>query len=201
MKITDILFNFLIFIVIQFIFFSLSTDANAHKVSTYAYREGDKIFGECYFVDGSPCKNSKVEIYDAKGNKIFETTTDEKGKYSFTIKEKGTLRIVISAGEGHKAEYKLEGIREKIEKKEAIDNVSLKKEIQSTTPQQSIDKEEIRKIIDETLDSKLQGLRMEIMDLRKQMDKVTLKDVIGGIGYILGVWAIIMLLKRKKNAS
>lgn len=42
---------------------------------------------------------------------------------------------------------------------------------------------------------------MEIMDLRKQMDRVTLKDVIGGIGYILGVWAIIMLLKRKKNAS
>ncbi len=39
------------------------------------------------------------------------------------------------------------------------------------------------------------------MDLRKQMDKISIRDIIGGIGYIFGVWAIIMLLKRKKNAS
>ncbi|WP_353683912.1 hypothetical protein V4D30_08505 [Thermodesulfovibrio sp. 3907-1M] len=51
------------------------------------------------------------------------------------------------------------------------------------------------------MDAKLQGLRSELMDLRKQMDKISIRDIIGGIGYIVGVWGIIMFIKRKKNAS
>lgn len=193
--------KFLFFLtVIQLIIF-LSNSAYAHKVSTYAYREGDKVSGECYFVDGSPCRNSKVEVYDLRGQKITETITDEKGRYSFTTKEKGELRIVIPAGEGHRAEYKLEGIAEKIEKKVAKETASAKTDNKSTQPQATVNRDEIKRIIDEVMDVKLQGLRAEIMDLRKQMDKVSLRDIIGGIGYIFGIWAVIMLIKRKKNAS
>lgn len=193
----------LIVIALQ-IFVLFLSDAHAHKVNTYAYREGDKIFGECYFVNGSPCKNSKVEVYDANGNKILETVTDEKGKYSFTTKENKPLRIAIPAGEGHRAEYKLEGIKEnkeKPEKKEAKDIVTTKKEIQSVPLQSSINREELREIIDFAIDTKLHGLKAEIIDLRKQMDKISFRDILGGIGYIFGIWGIIMLLKRKKNAS
>jgi nickel transport protein len=189
-NIGNILLSFLFFSLLQLVFFS-SNPVYAHKVSTYAYREGDKIFGECYFVDGSPCKNSKVEIYNARGDKILETTTDEKGKYSFTITEKGTLRIVISAGEGHKAKYKLEG----------IGGETVKKETPLTQHHPSINKDEIKQIIEEAMDAKFSELKTEIINLHKQMDKVTLRDLIGGIGYIFGVWGIITLLKNKKNAS
>lgn len=51
------------------------------------------------------------------------------------------------------------------------------------------------------MDSKLHGIRAEIMDLRKEMDKVSIRDIIGGIGYILVIWGLLMILKRKKNAS
>lgn len=191
---------FLIAVFIQFLFLYFSPDAYAHKVSTYAYREGDKVFGECYFVDGSPCKNSKVEVYDSKGRKITETMTDEKGRFSFKTSETGELKIVIPAGEGHRAEYRLEAV-EKPEKKEVKKQEPVKEAQRPQFPQTSINKEELKQIIDEAMDAKLQGLRGEMMDLRKQMDRVSLRDVIGGIGYILGVWGIIMFLKRKKNAS
>lgn len=193
--------KFLFFLTVIQLFIFLSNSAYAHKVSTYAYREGDKVFGECYFVDGSPCRNSKVEVYDLRGQKITETITDEKGRYSFTTKEKGELRIVIPAGEGHRAEYKLEGIAEKIEKKAAKETASAKTVNKSTQPQVTVNRDEIKQIVDEVMDIKLQGLRVEIMDLRKQMDKVGIRDIIGGIGYIFGIWAVIMLIKRKKNAS
>lgn len=193
--------KFLFFLTVIQLFIFLSNSAYAHKVSTYAYREGDKVSGECYFVDGSPCKNSKVEVYDLRGQKITETITDEKGRYSFTTKEKGELRIVIPAGEGHRAEYKLEGIAEKIEKKAAKETASAKTVNKSTQPQVTVNRDEIKQIVDEVMDIKLQGLRAEIMDLRKQMDKVGIRDIIGGIGYIFGIWAVIMLIKRKKNAS
>ncbi|MEN2994452.1 MAG: hypothetical protein ABDH19_03765 [Thermodesulfovibrio sp.] len=176
----------LIIITINFIL--LSNNLYAHKVNAYAYREGDKVFGECYFVDGSPCKKSKVEVYDLQGKKILETFTDEKGKFSFITEQKKAIKVVVSAGQGHKAVYKVEGAKEEVEK------ATKKKQTQ-------IDREELKKIIDETMDTKLQGLKNEIMDLRKEMEKVKLREIIGGIGYIIGIWGIIMLIKRKKNAS
>jgi len=196
----NFLFVVLIIFFIQIFAIFISATANAHKVSAYAYREGDKILGECYFVDGSACKNSKVEVYNEKGEKLLETLTDEKGKFSFNTKEKGELKIVIPAGEGHRAEYKIEGIKEQIEKKD-IKKETLKEERQSKSNQNYVDREEFKKMIDEVMDVKLQGLRREIMDLRKQMDSIGLRDILGGIGYIFGIWGIIMLIKRKRNAS
>lgn len=193
--------NFYLFFTVMLIqLFIFSSYVYAHKVSAYAYREGDKVFGECYFVDGSPCKNSKVEVYDSKGKKVAETVTDEKGRFSFKTSETGELKIVIPAGEGHRAEYTLQAV-EKPEKKEVKKQEPLKETQKQQAPQTSINREELKQVIDEAMDAKLQGIRSEIMDLRKQIDKVSLRDVIGGIGYIFGVWGIIMLLKRKRNAS
>ena len=178
--------------------FICTTTVEAHKVSAYAYREGDKVIGECYFADGSPCQNSPVEVYDSNGKKILQTTTDEKGKFSFKTQETGELKIVIPAGEGHRAEYRLEGVK-RAEKKEIKKQEPVKEVEKKQTP--SVNSEEIKQIIDEAMDAKLQGIRSEIMDLRKQMDKINIRDIIGGIGYIFGVWGLIMLIKRKKNAS
>ncbi|MDI6715266.1 MAG: hypothetical protein QMD43_09645 [Thermodesulfovibrio sp.] len=179
-------------------FFMYTTTAEAHKVSAYAYREGDKVAGECYFVDGSPCKNSIVAVYDSKGKKLLQTTTDEKGKFSFKTQETGELKIVISAGEGHTAEYRLEA-SEKSEKKEIKKQEPFKEAEKKQAP--SINRDEMKQIIDEVMDAKLQGIKNEILDLRKQMDKINIRDIIGGIGYIFGLWGLIMLIKRRKNAS
>lgn len=181
----------------QFFFLFVSTHTHAHKVNIYASREENKILGECYFIDGKPCKNSKVEVYNINGIEILETITDEKGKFSFTTKEKSDLKIIISAGEGHRAEYKIKGV---IDKKEIKDAINKDRKNQSEF-QHSINKEELKQIIDEVMDAKLHGLKGEIIDIRKQMDKINIRDIIGGIGYILGFWGIIMLLRRKKNAS
>ncbi|MCS7203978.1 MAG: hypothetical protein NZ809_05990 [Thermodesulfovibrio sp.] len=171
-----------------------SVSVYAHKVNTYAYREGNKISGECYFVDGSPCKNSKVEVYDEKGKKIFETVTDEKGQYSFLTEQRGQLKLVIFAGEGHTAIYKLEAVTEK--RKEGI--TKRENQLKQKT---STKEDEIKQIVDEVIDTKIQGLRGEIADLRKKLDRVYLRDIIGGIGYIVGVWGLIMLFLRKRHAS
>lgn len=197
-KLLNLALFFMLLVLIQLLIYS--NDSYAHKVSAYAYREGDKIIGECYFVDGSPCKNSKVEVYDSRGKKITETTTDEKGRFNFKTSETGELKIVIPAGEGHRAEYTLEAVK-KPEKKEVKKQETVKETQKHELPQASINREEIKQIIDEAMDAKLQGLRSELMDLRKQMDKISIRDIIGGIGYILGVWGIIMFIKRKKNAS
>ena len=42
--------------------------ALAHKVLLAAYVEGDTIFVEGGFSDGTPCKNARIEVFDPSGN-------------------------------------------------------------------------------------------------------------------------------------
>jgi nickel transport protein len=158
----------------------LPTLSLAHKVSVYAFREGETVKGECYFADGSPCKKVKVELYDEKGVKVGEGLTDEKGLFSIKTQEKGKLKVLALAGPEHRAQYEIEASQEK----EAKANQG---------PFQIND--------NKALEERLQALENELRDLRKAMDHLTFRDIIGGIGYIFGVWGIINLFLRRKHAS
>jgi nickel transport protein len=192
-----------IFFLISLIIFFLEGSVEAHKVSVYAYRVGDKVFGESYFMDGSPCKKSIIEVFNPKGEKLWEGTTDEKGKFNFNTSERKALRIVLLAGEGHRAEYFLEALERESDKKRTMSERSevQEKQKKSEFSEASIKRDELRKIIDDVMEAKFQGIKAEIMDLHKKMDKVALRDIIGGVGYIFGIWGLIMFLRRKKNAS
>lgn len=177
-----------------------------HKINNFAYREGNQIMGEAYFADGSPCIKCKVEVYNERGTKILETLTDEKGKYNFIINEKGGLKIKVIAGEGHLAEYKLEGLKE--EKKEIpkpeVSKVSQteKMVINSRLSNEEMKlaiKEAVSEAIKETIKPETEGIKNLLMEIKKDMDKVRLHDIIGGIGYIFGIWGMINFLKFRKN--
>lgn len=170
---------------LSLLLFLLPFSVYGHKLNTYALREGNRVFGECYFADGSPCKNAKVEVYGVEGQKILEAKTDERGRYSFHVQET-PIKIVISAGEGHRVEYFLNKGGSKPAKRGDYTVA---------------DEERLRRIMEEVIESKMEGIRAGIIDLKKEMGKMNLRDIIGGIGYIFGVWGIITLLLRRKNAS
>ncbi len=182
----------------------------AHKISTFAYREGNEIKGEAYFGDGSPCIKCRVEFYDEKGNKIGNTTTDKKGKYCFTTNYTGTIKIKVIDGPGHLARFSLEGIKTE-EAEMQKEEISTKEKKLSKNPSSSvsqketmisakISKEEIKNAVREVLREELGGIESLLMDIRKDMDKARLHDVIGGIGYIFGIWGIVAMLKYRKRS-
>ncbi len=81
-----------------------ASDALAHRVVLFAYVEGDMIFTESYFSDGKRCQNSRIEVFDASGNKLLEGKTDKSGEFSFKRPNPTDLRIVLTASMGHKDE-------------------------------------------------------------------------------------------------
>lgn len=83
----------------------LASNALAHRVVLFAYAEGDMVFTESYFSDGKRCQNSRIEVFDASGNKLLEGKTDESGEFSFKRPNPTDLRIVLTAGMGHRDEY------------------------------------------------------------------------------------------------
>jgi nickel transport protein len=80
----------------------------AHKVNIFAYVDAGTVFTESYFPDGKPVINGTIEVRTTKGTIVLEGKTDEQGLFSFPLKEKQPLTIIIKASMGHTSKYILE---------------------------------------------------------------------------------------------
>ncbi len=192
------LYFILIFIFLIIIIMDVSVFA--HKVNIFAYVEGGKIYTESYFNDGKKCVDSKIEVFDNQENKLLEGLTDEEGIFCFEAPPEdvinGDLKLVLTASMGHRAEYtipanELRGVAGLTQEKseESVSKVS--PEISS------FDLKEIQSLIEVALDEKLKPMMREIK--KSQEDRISPTEIIGGIGYIIGIFGIIAyFLSRKK---
>ena len=188
-----LIFTFLIIIMMDVSVF-------AHKVNVFAYVEGEKIYTESYFNDGKKCIDSKIEVFDNQGNKLLEGLTDKEGEFSFEVpSEDGNLKIVLTASMGHRAEYS-------ISEDEIRGSVGLIKEkneepVSIVFPEtSSVDLKEIQSIIEDTMDEKLKPIMREIIEIKKsQEDRISPTEIIGGIGYIIGIFGIAAYFLSRKR--
>lgn len=188
-----LIFTFLIIIMMDVSVF-------AHKVNIFAYVEGEKIYTESYFNDGKKCIDSKIEVFDNQGNKLLEGLTDKEGEFSFEVpSENGNLKIVLTASMGHRAEYSISA-------DEIRGSVGLIKEeneepVSIVFPEtSSVDLKEIQSIIEDTLDEKLKPIMREIIEIKKsQEDRISPTEIIGGIGYIIGIFGIAAYFLSRKR--
>lgn len=174
-------------------FFLLSGFLFSHKINVFTYKEGNKIFVEGYFSDGKPVKNSPIEVYNSKEEKIIEGKTDENGIFSFDIPDTPKIKIVLIADSGHRAETfmeieKEEKIEKKVEKKEEKPKEIRKEEIKG------MDEEEMKKIVEEVIEKKMNDF---LREYRKDKEKEKFKDITGGIGYIFGIIGIYLYFKGR----
>ncbi|MDM8516914.1 hypothetical protein QUF76_11995, partial [Desulfobacterales bacterium HSG16] len=179
--------------------------------------EGDMVYTESKFPGGKrKVKNGQIIVQDTEGNELLTGLTDDKGEFSFKIPKKTSLKVILKAGMGHQGEWLIpedeissDGISKKkpaeltdsnyetrnIKKK--ILTAGLQEEVMSQTG--TLDRDEIRMIIENALDIKLKPL---IRKLNKPEEKKNnFKDVIGGIGYIFGLFGVAayMASRRKKD--
>ncbi len=169
----------------------------AHKVNVFAYVEGKEIYTESYFNDGKKCIDSKIEVFDNQGNKLLEGLTDEEGKFSLEVpSEDRDLKVVLTASMGHRAEYSISADELRgavgLIKEEPEEPVSI---VSSETS--LVDLKEIQSIIEDTLDEKLKPIMREIKKSRE--DKISSTEIIGGIGYIIGIFGIIAYFLSRKR--
>ena len=194
---------YLILIFIFLIIIMINISAFAHKVNIFAYVEEGKIYTESYFNDGKKCVESKIEVFDNQGNKLLEGLTDEEGMFSFKIPPEdvigGDLKLVLTASMGHRAEYiiradELGDIKGLIEEK-------IKEPVSVISPEtSSVELKKIQSIIEDTLDEKLKPIMREIREIKKsQEDRISPTEIIGGIGYIIGIFGIIAYFLSRKR--
>lgn len=188
-----LIFTFLIIIM-------MDVSAFAHKVNVFAYVEGEKIYTESYFNDGKKCIDSKIEVFDNQGNKLLEGLTDKEGEFSFEVpSEDGDLKIVLTASMGHRAEYSISA--DELRGFVGLIKEENKEPISIVSPEtSSVDSKEIQLITEDTLDEKLKPIMREIIEIKKsQEDRISPTEIIGGIGYIIGIFGIAAYFLSRKR--
>jgi hypothetical protein len=91
--------------VFLFLLFLGLDHAEAHRVSLFAWVEGDTVYVESKFSGGKKVKAGKIIVTDPQGNELVKGTTNGQGEFSFKVPKKTDLKIVLLAGTGHRAEW------------------------------------------------------------------------------------------------
>lgn len=179
------------------------SQAFAHRVYMYAWVEGDKVYTESYFSSGDRVRKGLIQVYGPNGKKLLEGHTNDKGEFSFPIPQKTDLRIVLNAAMGHKGEYLLKardlGVSSE-EKAKTTDKLRTehKQAMKVCSKGVEVPEEKIRAIVEHALDVRLKPIARSIALLREEKGP-GVTEVVGGIGYIIGLMGIVLYLKSKKK--
>ena len=214
----NILFFSFLFVTV---FFLVPDTTLAHKVRVFAYGEGDAIVGETAFSGGRKPKNADIFVEDAaSGKQLFSGKTDDQGEFRFDIPQearagKMDLLIIVKAGDGHRGEWPLEAadyledIQETQETamtstadsdsagvsaaEEKTGAAPARTATDSADTRTTASLQQIQQVMEKTLDKKLAPVKHMLAQAEDQ--EPTLQDILGGIGYILGLAGIAAYFK------
>ncbi|MCP4748387.1 MAG: hypothetical protein GY874_19965 [Desulfobacteraceae bacterium] len=176
--------------------------ARAHKVTVFAWVEGNTIHTESKFSGGRLVKKGKIEVLNSHGKLLLEAITDNQGRFSFPIPEKTDLKVVLTAGAGHGNHWivkaqELGGT--------PVDPAPETKPKVPATPRSSdtltvqgpcLDAGQVERIIELNLDRKLAPLKAQLAE-----QSWGLRDIVSGFGYILGLMGLAAYLHFRKSAK
>lgn len=180
-------------------------NAIAHKTTIFAWVEGDTVYTQSKFGGGRKAKNATVEVYDTHGTKLLEGKTDEKGEFSFKLPKKVDLKVVLLAGTGHRGEWNIP--LEEIEGGEANPDSRLQSQASQIEKEPShhelpsITAENIQEAVEKALDKKLKPIMSKLAKARQMETETKITDIIGGIGYILGLVGIGAYFNYRKKKT
>jgi len=172
----------------------------AHKVSIFAYVEGDSVYTLSKFSGGKKVQNGRIEVYDTESNKLLGGLTDDQGEFAFKIPKMSALRVVLVAGTGHKNHWDIP-----LEEISGLPDEPGAGQTGAPTvnarPEDArpavIDNGALQAAIEKALDSKLKPVIKLLAESQQKGPSLT--EVLGGIGYIFGLVGIVAYFKSRQR--
>jgi nickel transport protein len=179
------------------------TSAHAHKLRAFAYAEGEVIHGSVYFAGNVPVKGAHIHVIDLNGATVAETTSNAEGRFSVVVRERIDHRVVADAGDGHRSEYNVKAA----ELPESLPIPSVAQAAwpagpaASPPPPSNAAQTEMAGDLEARIE---RAVARQIGPLREELanydDKVRWHDVLGGLGYILGITGLgCWLIERRRR--
>lgn len=199
---------------------SMSQVCLAHKVNVFAFVDGDHIQVECGFSRSQKVKNGRLVVTDLEtGDVVHEGVTDDKGVYRFRpsddfLQTGHGLNIQLYAGEGHQDDWKVSAeelqalsdfsataAKDAVSGRPTPDAAAPLRQSADTgaaprQPPSTFDAAELEAIVARVVDDKLAPVKQALA--RQEDSGPGLRDIVGGIGWILGLLGLATYLKYRR---
>jgi nickel transport protein len=187
--------------------------ALAHRVLIFAYAEGDTIRTESKFVPNDPVRQGKILVIDQKtGKELLTGQTDNQGKFFFKIPaeavaQKMDLKIVVEAAMGHRGEWllKADSYLPGAKAGPAAAPVAIPASAATPAPitlgskADNPDQQALEAALNKALERQLAPIKEMLTELT--IHRISLTDILGGIGYILGFFGLWAYFQSKGKGN
>jgi nickel transport protein len=180
---------------------------SAHTLYVFAHAEGKVIQGKAYFRGQVPAQDVTVTALDPAGQEIGKTTTDQQGAFSLEARFRCNHRLLADTGDGHGGEFTITAaeLPEDLPARgEALQSPpATTTNVATNTAAGGESTAETGAVA--SAEHAHQQILAELARLREQLSqyeqRVRLQDVLGAIGYILGVTGLASyyLASRRKR--
>ena len=155
---------------------------HAHKVNMFAHVEGSQIRVEGYFSDGKPASNSQIQVFAPAGERLLKGVADEGGVFVFDVPQVSDLRITLYAGVGHRAEYTL--TEAELAGSAPAGDTSAAASSSAPAASGGVSSSEVDAMVRKAVGEAMLPVVRGLSELREQRG---FSDIVGGIGFIVGV--------------
>jgi nickel transport protein len=162
----------------------LSGTARAHKLKVFAAGEGRVISGYVYFPGGGRARGLTVVALAPDGAAAGQAVTDDGGEFTIPITQRADYTLVAQSPDGHRAEFAVRA-EELASDLPAADHGARRPQAEPPAP--TTDNGELEAIIERAVREQVRPLREQI---EAYEERVRFRDVIAGIGYIVGLAGI-----------
>lgn len=177
----------------------------AHKVTIFAWAEGETVYTQSKFSGGKMVKNGTVEVFDGDGTLLLDGRTNDIGEFSFKAPKIADLSIVLTAGMGHQNKWTLYAAELNADMPNATMPQSASPDQRLSEPHQEpsvigphLTPQAVETIVARELERQLQPLN-RMMAAAKDRGP-TVNDIVGGIGYIIGLVGLGAYVRYRKDS-
>ena len=187
----------------------------AHRVNVFAWAEGDIVYVECKFSGGKKVVGGNITVSDSSGVVLLTGRTNDQGEFSFKRPQPTDLKIILNAGMGHRAEWTLpaddghaghpadDSQAEKADARTKPISPEDPFDHQPAETQTAVyagpSRAEIEAIVEKALDKKMKPVFEMLAESNAKGPGIS--DIIGGIGYIIGLVGIAAYFHNRKKKN
>ena len=176
--------------------------AEAHSIYIFAYQEHSRICTNSYFGGKAKVRGGWVSMITVAGEVLATAQTDEQGNACFERPDSvQDLIFRVEAGGGHQAEFELaasslgsgdssESNQKPVDSQDAVAGVSASSPVCAGG------------LTRDDLHGALSPIMLKLAEMEsEQNSRVNLKDIIGGLGWVIGLSGAAFWAAGRKNTA
>lgn len=170
----------------------------AHRLNVFAAYDGTRVSGEAYFSGGGRAKGIAVRAEGPEGKVLGEVRSDAEGNFAFSQLPPVAVEIVADAADGHIARFRLTAAEMGAAPgtNAAVTGTAAKASNANPAPSES--SATLEQVIDRAVARRIAPLQRQIAEYES---KIRLHDILGGIGYLVGIAGIAFWWLARREGS